>query len=107
MKTINPRLLQFFSTLADETRLRIVLGLSEGPRNVNGIYEGVGKKTMTLSAISHALKQMTDLRIVVYEKRGREKVYRLSDEFCWCILRDAFKQFGNNIEIKCEKCGKR
>ena len=39
-------------------------------------------------------------------KEGQEKYFELSDKFCWCILRDAFKQFNSNIKIKCKKCGK-
>ena len=101
------KVMQFFSSLADETRLRILLSMAEKPKNVNGIYECVGKDKMTLSAISHQLRQLKDLGIVDVEKRGRERVFQLSKNFCWCILRDAFKQFNSNIKIKCRKCEER
>ena len=99
--------MHFFSSLADETRLHILLSIAENPRTVNEIYDFVGRDKMTLSAISHQLKQLSNLGVVTSEKKGQEKFFELSDNFCWCILRDAFKQFNNNIHIKCKKCEKK
>lgn len=101
------KVMRFFSSLADETRLHILLSMAEKPTTVNEIYDFVGRDKITLSAISHQLRQLSDLGIVTYEKKGQEKFFELSDKFCWCILRDAFKQFDNNIKINCKKCGKR
>ncbi|MEK6859732.1 MAG: metalloregulator ArsR/SmtB family transcription factor [Nanoarchaeota archaeon] len=98
--------MQFFSSLADETRLHILLSIAENPKAVNEIYNFVGRDKMTLSAISHQLKQLSDQGIVISEKKGKEKFFELSDKFCWCILRDAFKQFDNDIQIRCKKCEK-
>ena len=98
------KVLNFFSSLSDPTRLKILLSIAKEPKNVNEIYRFVGKNKMTLSAISHQLTQLTNLSIVSYEKKGKEKFFELSDNFCWCILRDAFKQFDNNIKIECKKC---
>lgn len=100
------KVMQFFSSLADETRLHILLSIAENPKTVNEIYDFVGRNKMTLSAISHQLKQLSDQGIVVSEKKGKEKYYELSDRFCWCILRDAFKQFNNDLQIRCKKCEK-
>ncbi len=105
-ETAKKNVLNFFSSLADETRLKILLSISNEKRNVGEIYNFVGRDTMTLSAISHQLKQLSDLGIVTSNKEGQEKYFELSDKFCWCILRDAFKQFNSNIKIKCKKCGK-
>jgi len=99
------KVLDFFSSLADETRLKILVSIANTPKNVNQIYEFIGKNKMTLSAVSHQLKQLKDLGIVVCKKSGKERLYELSDKFCWCVLRDAFSQFGNKMEIKCKKCG--
>lgn len=100
------KVLDFFSSLADKTRLEILMSIAKEPKNVNEIYEFIGKGKMTLSAISHQLKQLKNLNIVYCKKQGQKRLYELSDNFCWCILKDAFKQFNNNIEIKCKKCGK-
>jgi len=101
---VEEKVWKFFSCLANKTRLKIILDIANKPKSVNEIYKFVGKDKMTLSAISHQLKQLSDLNIVKFEKKGKEKLFRLSEDFCWCILRDAFKQFGSEIKIKCEKC---
>ncbi len=98
------KVMQFFSSLADETRLHILLCIAENPKTVNQIYYFVGKNKMTLSAISHQLKQLNDLGIVTYKRVGKEKFFELSNKFCWCILRNAFSQFHTDIKIKCKKC---
>ncbi len=97
------KILQLFSSLSDETRLRITLCLLERPRTVKEIHHSIGEEKMTLSAISHQLKQMHDINIIEFEKRGREKTFHLSDKFCWCILRDALGHFQHT---KCPECSK-
>ena len=92
--------LQFFSSISDKTRLSILLCLTEGNKTVTEIYNLVGKN-MTLSAISHQLKLLNNLGIIQNEKRGRQKYYKLSDDFCWCILNESF----NHFKGKC-KCSK-
>ncbi len=99
------KVINFFASLADETRLKIILSIAEKPRTVNDIYNFVGKDKMTLSAISHQLKTLSDTGVIFSIKKGKEKFYELSGDFCWCILRDAFKQFDNDLKIKCKKCG--
>ena len=101
---VEKKVLNFFSSLADETRLHILLSISEKPKTVNGIHKLVGEGKMTLSAVSHQLKSLRDLGIVSYERKGKEKYFELSDGFCWCILKDTFGQFNRNIKIKCKKC---
>ncbi len=94
---------QFFSSLADETRLKILVGLMEESKNVGEIHKFVGGG-ITLSAISHQLKLLSSLKIVIPEKKGREKHFTLSKSFCWCILRDAFAHLGKKTE--CRECTK-
>lgn len=96
------RLLQFFSSLADRTRLRILLSIIDGPKSVNEIYNKVGKNEMTLSAISHQLKLLSNLGIVSYKRDGKEKNFSLSDNFCWCILKNSYEHFNN--KSGCETC---
>ncbi len=105
IKDINRRLTGFFSVLSDETRLKILMSLIDGPRTVNDIHKTVGKDGITLSAISHQLKQLNDQKIISYDKKGREKHFKLSDEFCWCILRSAVNHF--KTESKCRECSKK
>ena len=100
----NKKVTKFFSSLSDETRLNIILALSEKPRTVTDIHKYVGKDKLTLSAISHQLKQLSDLNIINYKKEGKEKTFELSDKVCWCILRDTFDQFNKKLNINCRKC---
>ena len=102
MEQKNKKLLQFFSALADDTRLKILTSLVESPKTVNEIYGNVGKDSMTLSAISHQLTLLYNQDIITYEKKGRKKYFQLSDDFCWCILKDALGHFRN--KCKCKSC---
>ena len=102
MAKSNRKIIQFFSALADETRLQILTSLAEKPLTVNAIHSAVGKERMTLSAVSHQLKDLANMEIVSFEKNGREKTFRLSDSFCWCILRDSLKHF--NGKSGCKAC---
>ncbi len=87
----NKKIAEFFAALSDETRLMILRSLMDKDKTVNDIHKDI--KDLTLSAISHQLKYLTNLDIIEYEKKGREKIFHLSDKFCWCMVRDAFKHF--------------
>ncbi|MBI2151146.1 winged helix-turn-helix transcriptional regulator [Candidatus Woesearchaeota archaeon] len=83
----------FFSCLSDETRLKIILSILEQPKTVNEIHQMLGEEKLALSAVSHQLTLMSNLGIVEFEKTGRSKSFRLSKQFCWCILRKALGHF--------------
>jgi len=104
MVKVNKKILQFFSSLADETRLNIVLSLTEGSMNVGDIYKSLGKNKITLSAVSHQLKLLENSGVVTFEKKGREKIFRLADGFCWCIVKDVFGHFGSGKKCECKEC---
>ena len=95
---------RFFSAIADPTRLKIIRTLMEGEKTVNGIYAELGKEKMTLSAVSHQLKYLEQIGVIEFEKKGREKTFTTSKNFCWCILRDAYKHYGEKCE--CKECAK-
>ncbi len=100
MAKINRKIIKFFEMLSDETRLKILLAIAKKPATVNDIHHAVGD--LTLSAISHQLNSMANLNIVVSVRKGREKYYSLSDEYCWCPLRDVFSNIGN--KTVCPHC---
>ncbi|MBS3123355.1 winged helix-turn-helix transcriptional regulator [Candidatus Woesearchaeota archaeon] len=87
------KITEFFSCLSDETRLKIILSILEKPKTVNEIHQILGEEKLTLSAVSHQLTLMNNLGIVEFEKNGRSKSFRLSGQFCWCILRKALGHF--------------
>jgi len=104
MERVNKRILQFFSVLSDETRLNIVLVLTKGEKNVGEIHEKLGKNVLSLPAVSQQLKQMENLGIVSSKKSGREKFFRLSDGFCWCVVKDAFEHLKSGKNWRCKEC---
>lgn len=87
------KIVQFFSSLSDETRIKILLSLIDGPKTVNEIHKTLGKSKITLSAISHQLKQLSNINIIIYERSGKKKIFSLSNKFCWCMLKDTIKYF--------------
>lgn len=99
------KVVEFFSALADKTRIRILTSLIEESKTVGEIHKDLGEK-VTLSAISHQLKILRNTDIIDYEKDGREKTFSLSSNFCFCILKDAMKHFGQSFPSKCCSKGK-
>ena len=61
--------------LADDTRLRVVLQLLEGPKHVKEINAAVAVEQ---SLLSHHLKVLRDGGIVEAERDGKGVLYRLS-----------------------------
>ncbi len=67
---------EFFSALADPTRLRLISLLAIEECCVCDLAEQLG---MTDSAISHQLRSLRSARLVRYRKEGRQVFYRLHD----------------------------
>ena len=90
---------QFFSTLANPTRLAILELLREGPKNVTEIAEALKKEQ---SLISHNLKPLLRCRFVFSERRKRERFYYLNRE----TVEKLFKIFSYHAEKYCPTKGK-
>jgi DNA-binding transcriptional ArsR family regulator len=76
----------FFEALSDEKRVKILLFLiEEGEKNVSQIHKKIG---MTMPAISYQLKILYLNNIIDFEKIGKEKYYKISDEHVSCIVKD-------------------
>ena len=76
-------LAEFFKMFGDSTRLRILLTLSEGEMNVQGLEEKVG---LSQSAISHQLRLLKRLRLVKGRREGQFIYYSLDDEHVSSVL---------------------
>jgi DNA-binding transcriptional ArsR family regulator len=63
--------------LSTPSRLRILARLHAGPASVTQIAESVG---MEGSAVSHQLRTLRHLGLVVGERDGRQVVYELHDD---------------------------
>ena len=72
--------------LATPSRLRILAVLHAGPRSVGELSEAVG---MEASAVSHQLRVLRHLGLVIGERDGRRVVYELHDEHVGQLLEEA------------------
>ena len=72
--------------LATPSRLRILACLHEGPRSVTEISEAVG---MDGSAVSHQLRILRHLGLVVGQREGRRVNYSLYDHHVAQLLEQA------------------
>lgn len=66
-----------FRALADPTRMRLLLALSDESLCVCDLAEIVG---VSESGVSHQLRMLRDLRLVAWERDGKRAVYRLADD---------------------------
>ncbi|MBM7708749.1 ArsR/SmtB family transcription factor [Enterococcus lemanii] len=74
---------RLFKVLGDVTRVKILLFLEEGERNVTAIAEAI---EMEQSAVSHQLKLLKDHRLVKSRREGKTVLYRLDDDHVFGIL---------------------
>jgi len=72
--------------LAAPSRVRILGRLREGSCSVNELAQAVG---MESSAVSHQLRLLRHLGLVVGERRGRQVVYGLHDSHVAVLLAEA------------------
>lgn len=79
---------QLFKVLADPTRLKILLSLQEGERNVTAIAQGV---KMEQSAVSHQLKLLRENHVVKSRREGKTILYSFDDDHVIDILEQTFE----------------
>ncbi len=77
-------LAETFGALADPTRARLISALSAMELCVGELAELLG---MNISAISHQLRLLRQLRIVMVRREGRRIYYALDDEHIATIYR--------------------
>ena len=72
--------------LATRSRVQLLGWLAAGPCTVSQLTGALG---MTQSAVSHQLRMLRHLGLVVGERRGRHVVYALHDPHVADLLREA------------------
>lgn len=72
--------------LATPSRVRILARLKESPCSVGELAEAVG---MEQSAVSHQLRLLRHLDLVVGERSGRHTIYALHDSHVGVLLEEA------------------
>jgi DNA-binding transcriptional ArsR family regulator len=81
----------FLTALGDATRQGIVIALSRETLNVGELTE---RFPLSRPAMSHHLKVLAQAGLLVQERRGRERVYRLDTAYCRAAV-EALRQFVN------------
>ena len=82
---IATRTAELFSTLSDPSRVRIISALIEKDEmNVGALVACLG---MSVSAISHQLRGLRQLRLVRARKEGRQVFYALDDDHVAVLFR--------------------
>jgi DNA-binding transcriptional ArsR family regulator len=84
----------FFHTLANPTRLAIMEKLRFGPMNVTAIAEALDQEQ---SMISHNLRPLERCRLILPERRGKEKLFHLNME----TMERIFSAVENHAEKYC------
>lgn len=79
------RMAEFFSTLGDPNRWRILSALALKEMRVRDLAAAVD---MSESAVSHQLRILRTMRFVSYQKKGRNVVYGLKDHHIFNLYRD-------------------
>ena len=74
--------------LSTPSRVRILGLLRERPHSVGELTEAIG---MEQSAVSHQLRVLREHRLVVAERKGRQRVYALHDEHVASLLDEALE----------------
>jgi ArsR family transcriptional regulator len=67
---------ELFRSFSDTSRVRIMSALLSGEKNVSALAELVG---ISESAVSHHMRGLRQMRLVVVRKNGKEVHYRLED----------------------------
>jgi DNA-binding transcriptional ArsR family regulator len=67
---------ELFRSFSDTSRVRIMSALLSGEKNVGALAELVG---ISESAVSHHMRGLRQMRLVVARKDGKEVYYRVED----------------------------
>ena len=94
----------FFRNLANPLKIKIILELKNGNRNVNDLSRELGVEQ---SKVSHALMLLKKCNIVKASKKGKERIYSLNKNTVIPLLKlidEHSKSFCKCRE--CRGCGK-
>jgi len=86
---------EVFRLLADATRIRIVLALTEGELSVNHLADIVDRSP---AAVSQHLAKLRWGKIVKGRQDGNRMFYRLTDEHAIRLVREAIMQAEHTLD---------
>lgn len=89
------RLEEIFKKFGSVPRLKILIALSEGEKNVTELIEICG---LSQSATSHQLRDLKNNRLVKSERAGNEIMYSLDDQHIFDIIAIAIEHVTGECE---------
>lgn len=93
----------FFSNLANPLKIKIILCLKEGEKNVSGIMQCLGTEQ---SKVSHALSNLKACSIVNVKREGKQRIYSLNEHTIIPILAIIDKHAKTFCNHNCMSCKK-
>jgi ArsR family transcriptional regulator len=84
---------ELFRAFSDTSRVRILFALTTRELNVNALAELVG---ISESAVSHHLRRLLQMELVVARREGKEVYYRIEDDHIISLFGEGVKhvQYG-------------
>jgi DNA-binding transcriptional ArsR family regulator len=79
---------ELFGVFSDTSRVRLISALAEGEMNVGALAEAVG---ISESAVSHHLRGLRQMRLVLTRKEGREVYYQIEDEHILALFQQGVR----------------
>jgi DNA-binding transcriptional ArsR family regulator len=98
-KGLNQICHQFFTNLANPTRLAAIEQLMQKPMSVNQLAQELGQEQ---SMISHNLKPLLDCKIITVKKHGKQHIYTANKK----TLNPILKAIQNHAQTFCPTGGK-
>lgn len=79
---------ELFRAFSDTSRVRIMSALLSGEKNVGALAEVVG---ISESAVSHHMRGLRQMRLVVARKDGKEVYYRIEDDHIIALFQQGIR----------------
>lgn len=81
-------LIELFKTISDNTRTKILLSLKDAELCVCDICNVLG---MSLSAVSHQLRLLRNLKLVKYRSQGKMAFYSLTNKYIINLIQEGIR----------------
>ena len=79
---------ELFRAFSDTSRVRIMSALLDGEKNVNTLAELVG---ISESAVSHHMRGLRQMHLVIARRDGKEVYYRVEDEHIIALFQQGIR----------------
>lgn len=85
---IGAHVAELFRAFSDTSRVRIMSALLDGEKNVNTLAELVG---ISESAVSHHMRGLRQMHLVIARRDGKEVFYRIEDEHIIALFQQGIR----------------